>query len=386
MRIEKNYVPILKWKAAEQTALEKVADKHKDHIVPIAEVVLPSVSQYTNSKTNTKKTDDEILDEMVKKMTEERVFNIPKEIKKVWGKRDLYLDVSWLHNRDKTVDLKCFTFNTILSECCKTGLRIIPVVNLADNQKIFELFAKLVSGNQVCEVCIRVTTFSLKDVQGLNQELKSVLDTLGLKYDKAHLLVDLKYIDEVEQCNVVYSAAQTIDRLDEFKTFIFSSGAFPVDMSTCSLDDPTYITRIDWIAWQQNVLQNDNDIRKPIFSDYSIRHPLYNDSLQFFESTSTLKYSLECSWMIMKGKKREFGYYLANASLLVLQPEFNQATFGEREKFSYGDNYIVEKAIHWEKYRRDKSIKGTGRTQDWIAAGISHHIALVMRQLSNLVD
>lgn len=386
MKIEKSYVPILKWKAAEQTALEKVAEEHKDRIVPIAEVVLPSVSQYSDSKTRTRKTDDEILDGMVKKMTEERVFDIPKEIKKVWGERALYLDVSLLHNRDKTLDLKCFAFEAILSECHKAGLNITPVVNLADDQKVFELIAQLISGGQVREACVRVTTASLRDIQALNQKLKSVLDTIGLKYNETHLLVDLKYVDVVEQCDVAYSAAQTIERLSEFKTFIFGSGAFPVDMSDCSLDDPTYIKRVDWIAWEQGVSQNDNNIRKPVFADYSIRHPLYNDSLQFFESTSTLKYSLEGSWMIMKGKKREFGYYLANASVLILQPEFDQATFGEKQKFSYGDKFIDEKAEHFKKYAKDPSVKGTGRTQDWIAAGISHHTALVMRQLSNLVD
>ncbi|MEK7463263.1 MAG: hypothetical protein AAB621_02790, partial [Patescibacteria group bacterium] len=119
---------------------------------------------------------------------------------------------------------------------------------------------------------------------------------------------------------------------------------------------------------------------------YSIRHPLYNDSLQFFESTSTLKYTLQSQWMIMKGKKRALELYLTHASLLVKQPEFKSATHNKGGSFSFGDEYISKKAKHFEVYVRDNSVKGMGRTWDWIAAGISHHIALVMHQLSNPLD
>ena len=40
------YVPILKWKAAELTAIANIDDSHRESLLPLAEIVLPGVSAY----------------------------------------------------------------------------------------------------------------------------------------------------------------------------------------------------------------------------------------------------------------------------------------------------------------------------------------------------
>jgi hypothetical protein len=52
--------------------------------------------------------------------------------------------------------------------------------------------------------------------------------------------------------------------------------------------------------------------------------------------------------------------------------------------FSAGDKFIKEKADHFEKYMKNKELKGTGNTEAWLSVGINHHLTLVVHQLSKL--
>ena len=160
-------------------------------------------------------------------------------------------------------------------------------------------------------------------------------------------------------------------------------------MTDCSLEEPSYLPRIDWLYWEENKSQKDIK-RIPIFSDYTVRHPVHYESLQFFSPSTTLKYTTKKDWMIIKGQRTKFELYLANASLLVGREEFKNSTNGQGASFSFGDDYIVKKAKHYTKYMKElnkgNDIKGTGTSPTWIRALISHHIALVMHQLATLDD
>lgn len=380
------YAPILKWKAAEITALENISSDNKKGVAPIIELVLPSVNAYKDKERKQKKTDEEIHAEMVEKMVTKRFVEIPDEIKKSWGSDEIYVDVTLLHNKDKTNQLKIDAINKLAEEAKIKGLKIVPVINIADDSLLVGNISNLISKKLVEEVCLRVMPSSLKDVETLNKKISDLLGSVKISKESAHLLIDLKYIDSLSGgYGEMFDNAQKIIELKKFKEFIFASGAFPVDMLKCTLEESTYLPRTDWTSWVSNVKEK-KLVRVPIYSDYSIRYPLYNDSLQFFESTSTLKYTVESQWMIMKGTKRALHMYLGHASLLTQQPEFNTATYGKGAKFSFGDDYISKKAEHFKVWTKDNSVKGTGRTQDWIAAGISHHTAVVMHQLSSLHD
>ncbi|MES2314950.1 MAG: hypothetical protein V4524_03405 [Patescibacteria group bacterium] len=380
------YVPILKWKAGEMAALSNISSIDKKHVVPLIELVLPSVNTHKDKERTIKKTDDEIHAEMVEKMLSSRLGEIPEEIKEFWGVDKIYVDVTLLHDRHKTSELKIETLNKLVEEGRIKGIEIVPVFNVADEHSIVNNIGQLISKKLINEVCLRVTPSNLRDIDILDKKISDLLvNVLKVSKEDTHLLIDLKYLDHSpETYGLLFDKAQKITGLKQFKEFIFASGAFPVDMSECPIDESTYLPRTDWTSWESNVLKNGVN-RIPTYSDYSIRHPMYNDSLQFIESTSTLKYTLGPQWMIMKGKKRALHLYLTNASLLVLQPEFKSATYGMGEKFSWGDKKICEKAEHFKVYAKDNSVKGTGRTWDWIAYGISHHTAVVIHQLSNLV-
>lgn len=389
METEIRYVPILKWKTAEYTALKNVDPDQKKQIAPVAEIVLPSVSRIKDKEKNTKKSDTEMHFEMVEKLKTDKVHKISDEFVKAWKGHKIYVDVTNLHDEERTNELKLSILETIIKESHKKNVFGIPVVNISDNKIIISGVKKILVGGSVDEVCLRVSVPNLKNIEELDNKIAYLLSEFAIPYNKVHLLVDLKHIDDSVNYESLFSEAQKISKLEKFHTFIFSSGCFPVDMTDCTFEEPTYIQRVDWVNWKQYSLDS-SVIRVPVFSDYAIRFPLYDGRLQFFESTSTIKYTLKDQWMIIKGKKRALDLYLAHASFFVHLPEFEEATYGKKGAFSYGDKCIEEKAQHFVPYsiakEAGKNIRGTGTASLWIGYSMSHHFALVMRQLSNLDD
>jgi len=137
MLYSKYYVPILKWKRAEQRALLELEEKHKGFIVPLLELVMPTASlTKTINKKKIRKSPDEVFTEIVTKFNNKRLKEIPEEILKCWGTRSFYLDFSLLYNAEQTTQLKVDSLNNIIPAGMDMGLKMIPVLNLNDDQKI----------------------------------------------------------------------------------------------------------------------------------------------------------------------------------------------------------------------------------------------------------
>jgi hypothetical protein len=103
------------------------------------------------------------------------------------------------------------------------------------------------------------------------------------------------------------------------------------------------------------------------------------ESSQFFHPTTSIRYTLDNEWLIMKGRKQKFALYLANAKLLA-----DDKTRYYGSGFSSGDKYIADKAKHYPVYIKDPKVKGTGSTESWLTAGINHHLVLTAHQIANL--
>lgn len=375
----KHYIPILKWKRAEYRALKDLQEKDKEKITPFIELVLPTVSPYKDKKKKIKKSQEEMLREMVIDFKEKRTIEIPKEILESWGKRPLFVDFTLLYDLQSPTQLKIESLNKILSIGADLGLRIIPVLNLNDDSELKKAVS-LSCRKYGQGICLRITPpdFSgSENLEILNNKIQFFLSSLDLQEKNVDLLVDVK--EKSHQYSKYINATQNTEKIMNWRNFIFASGAFPENLNKCKLDEPTHLPRLDWQNWLQHT-EDKKLKRNPIFADYAIRNPIFKESLQYFSSTTSIKYAFKNDWIIMKGKKLDFPLYLANAKLLV---EDSKYFYGE--SFSSGDKYIAQKAKHYYEYIKKPSIKGTGRSEDWIAAGISHHMALVISQIANLL-
>jgi len=386
MATPNHYVPILKWKRAEQSALQAVGDKDKNVITPLIELVMPTVPLYKkiDKERSIKKAPEEIFTEVVNKFQEKRIKKIAEEILQCWGTKPVFLDFTLLYNG---VQLKIDSFNEIASGATNNGLKIIPVLNLNDDPKIKEAITTH-SRKYEEGICLRVAPSDLANIDTLNKKFETLLKDFSISRNKIDLLIDIKEIKENGGRYLQFmSASQKIGNLSEWRNFIFASGAFPENLSECRIDEPTSLPRFDWRNWSYAIKEK-KLTRNPIFADYAIRNPIFNEALQYYNSTPSIKYALEDNWLILKGKMHQNEHYLANAKLLVE----DMTNYFRGERFSWGDKKIAEKARYYHQYVRGvnsgelKPGKGTGRSTDWIAWGISHHLILVLNQIASLLE
>jgi len=360
----KHYVPILKWKRAEQSALEILKIEDKKLMTPLIQFVMPKLT----TKESLGKTDDEKFKQIILKF-QEKIKKIPEEIIEAWGLTPIFVDVSLLY----TTELKVEIFENLVLKEKETGIFLIPVLHLSDNLKIIKTVENHKHG-----LCLRLVCADLDDLNELDKKIKSFFTSIRLSEKDIDLLVDIKDIGENSDKFFKYmNLSKGIPNLLKWRTFTFASGAFHEDLSKCKRDEENHIQRFDWINWIHQI-QDKSFPRKPSFSDYAIQYPIYKESTQFFAPTTSIKYTLENDWFILKGEKQKFELYLANAKLLVEDSRF----YGEN--FSNGDKFIFERANHYEKYIKDPTTKGTGSTENWLTAGINHHLTLVVNQISNL--
>ena len=373
------YIPILKWKRAEHTALKNLTLENKKYVTPLIELVLPTVSRYKDKERKIKKSPEELLSEMVLKFRQKRFIEISDEILKFWGSDKIFIDFSLLHDGEQTTKLKVESINKIITDGMDKGLNLTPVVNINDDLEIKKAVCSIVKKyNQ--GLCLRILPSDFSDIEKLNKKITDFLLTAKLKETEIDLLIDIKDIQENDgKYLLITNMSQQLNNLEKWRSFIFASGAFPVDLNKCKFDDPTLLPRFDWQNWLKHKKANKLK-RSPVYSDYTIRNPIFNESLQFYHATTSIKYTIEKDWYILKGKKLAYELYPLNAKLLI---EDSGKFYSEN--FSKGDEFIVEKSKQSEKFAKDPKSKGSGSNEDWIAAGINHHLTLVVLQVSSLL-
>jgi len=79
----KHYIPILKWKRAEQGALKVLKDEQKKYITPLIQLVMP------------KNKPQEQLEDLIKRFGEQ-LNKTAEKIIEVWGNSPIFVDVSLL--------------------------------------------------------------------------------------------------------------------------------------------------------------------------------------------------------------------------------------------------------------------------------------------------
>jgi hypothetical protein len=363
MSDHKHYTPILKWKSAEAQALAKLSEKEKDLISPLIQLVMPSPK--IPKKGDRIKTAQEQFEETIKDF-EENLLDIPKEIDESWGKRPIFLDLSLLY----TAPLKIKTFENILSVGEQMKLNLVPVINLSSEEEIKKTTVNAVKKNKH-GLCLRLVGSDFADIEKLSSSLQDLLQKYDLLPRDIDLLVDLKEYEDGKyiKCS---DMSQQIPDLSAWRGFIIASGAFPEDLSKCTVGDKNPIPRRDWDGWMKQVTSSTIK-RKPSFADYTIQHPVYKEMARFFSPSASIRYTLYDKWIVMRGQRGKHVQYLANANILSGLPEF----FGEN--FSYGDAYIKEKG-------KDLKSNKPGNATTWLVAGINHHIACVASQLASLRD
>ncbi|NKE72982.1 beta family protein [Candidatus Manganitrophus noduliformans] len=355
----KHYVPILKWKAAEQTALEKLGANEKKFISPLIQFVMPQPKRPKEGEKE--KTPEEQLEEVTIKFNE-KLPGIPNEILSSWGSSPAFVDFSLIY----TPSLRIESLKRVLTDGERLGLFLIPVVNLSSDHE-FKKAASVFFKKYRRGLCLRLVHADFNIPGKLAEEIQKFLTAVNLFEKEIDLLIDLK--TGVDAPPALIDLSRKVPNLLKWRTFTVASGAFPLDLRDCEIGE-NYIDRLDWENWI-NLINSKKLERSPSFSDYTIQHPVYKESLLFFSPSASIRYTLEDKWLVMRGQKGKSKQYLANARLLSQHSQF----FGP--DFSFGDAFIFEKG-------KDLKSKKTGNATNWLVAGINHHLVCTISQIANL--
>ena len=363
----KNYTPILRWKAAEKGALEKLSSGNKENITPLIEFIMPQ------QKSDENKTSSDLLNNSIKEF-QKNLINIPKQILKCWGCNAIFIDMQFIDG-----SIRAKSLENLLNYGKELGLFMIPVINIMpipdtnadiDTKRIAIEFSK----NNGCGLCVRIVGSSFNE-ELLSKNIESFISNYKLNIKSIDLLIDLKVIDDKIDSGLLLGKIKKIPHMDKWRRFIMEGGNFTNDLSMFEKHNQYNISRIEWLVWKNLI---DKLKRPPSFSDYTIQHPIYTPPKgNIINPSASIRYTLEDKWLVIRGeglrnpKGSGFRQYPAQALLLVKQKEFKGALF------SFGDEYIKEKSS-------DINTKKTGNPKTWLLAGINHHLVLVERQVSNL--
>lgn len=354
-----HYVPILRWKKAEQTALAQLYDHDSICITPLVELVPENFIRKDVKGHSIKLSSNEVTNKVV------------GQLYKYWGERPFFIDL-WLLSKDILNNGPSHFLAMLGQYASILKLSLIPVTGLARGSP-YQSAVRTVLSIHNQGVCLRLSREDIKRPT-LAKDINTVLSFLKLPPELVDLIVDLQIIDSsVPTFNTL---CELIPSINKWRNFIVASGAFPEDLSGLKKNDIHRLGRTDWISWRDQAITKTSVTRMSIYSDYTIQHALYLQREGSLHYSASIRYTADNYWVIMRGEdvfRRDgpgFEQWPAQAILLCDLPEYCE------EKFSYGDKYIKEMSVQ---------LKKTGNIVTWLKAGINHHMTFVVRQLASLL-
>jgi hypothetical protein len=365
------YVPILRWRAAELTAIQKLQPSERQNITPLVEFIMPGP---TTDKKDRRKITENPKDKFLRRLPE-----MGNELLKFCGRDPVFLDVHLLDG-----DIRANAFDTILSASRALDIFPIPVTHIipvtsttADiaTRDIATRFARE-SGNGLC---IRIDQSHFAEPE-LALRITEFLKVNGLDIGNTDLLVDLQIVDDSVKPDDVLAKLVRLPDLPKWRSFIVAGGAFPKDLTHLSVFETHVVSRTDWKLWRE-IAKATELSRKPAFSDYTIQHPIFYGYIPGANVSASVRYTDDAHWQVFRGqalgyfnkKTKEKGpgakQYVGHAKTIVEQP------FYKGEQYSFGDAEI-------KRIAEGKDGK-TGNPQKWLSIGINHHLTLVAQQISN---
>jgi hypothetical protein len=346
------YVPVLRWKRAEWTALRFLSEDVKARVLPLIEV---PPSRLVRKKGETFVNMDECIAEIV------------KEVERSWGGRRFFLDMSLLDSPGGGRGLSAEALAMASKQCESRSLNGIPVSGLGRDrtyQGVVRKWAAKCGG-----ACLRVNAEGIGSGTAL-AEVYGFANSVGLRKEDVHLVVDFGYLNAA-----ISSYGQIWERIPDAESWanvVICGGSFPVNLMGFVIGIQE-VPRREWLAWRGQIPAAGWP-RSPIYGDYTIQHPVFVEPPGKSNPSASIRYALEESWLIFRGeglRTSELGnaQYAGHAILLRDREEY----YGE--SFSYGDKYIWGVA---------EGGVNPGNPESWLRAGVNHHITVVVRQIERL--
>jgi hypothetical protein len=350
------YLPILKSKLGEFTALSKLNHSQKEAIAPLFEI---TPLEWDQTERKVPRTLHDHLDSFCKKISTK------------WPSSNCFIDSGLLlwNESDNRKEIE-YVFDKLSVK----GIRPCPIATLTAPNDLWEAVLNIIKKHGIDDVGIRITP---KDVTALefNDKMGEILEYLGLLPSNCHLIFDLadsNFSDVDNFSDAVLAILETFPYLVQWKSFTIAGTAFP--SSNLIKEGITEFSRNEWMLYLQLLEKTKNsEFKRPInFGDYSIVHPGYFEfNPKIMKASANIRYTHNQKWVVVKGKalkeSADYGQYF-NLSKKIYE---SNSYLGE--SFSDGDLHIA-KCVNKQE--------GPGAPSVWNWVGNNHHFVKVLYDLS----
>ncbi|MBB6239651.1 hypothetical protein HDC90_004309 [Pedobacter sp. AK013] len=232
---DKFYLPILKSKSGEFTALSKLDAYTRKRIIPLLEITPMEWDHTFKTKPTT---------------IEEHLIKFSQKITKFWALDECFIDTTLLTGQmiDKTSCLE-FIFSR-LSSSTLFDIKAIPVIEVSTQDDVIIGVKNILTQHKIGQAGLRITLNALT-----NPKFKGMVDELLGKImvtaASIHVILDLKNSDFTQTedySDAIIASLEDFPYFKEWKTFSICGGAFP--SSELIHKNENIIPRYDWKLFQ----------------------------------------------------------------------------------------------------------------------------------------
>lgn len=354
-----HYVPILKGKQGEFSALKQLAYTSRSFLTPLIDVPRVPVKNRSNPLE----------------------YHLDKQagrIKDAWGDHSpIFVDLIDLPLHARTSAQRHPVLH-LGESLAALSVDSIPVTG-TDRDGAYQAAIRELIRKTGSPVAIRLLPDELETPSQIEDDLSELLDVIATVPENAHLLMDLRSLMRRDADSCASMCAQAIGSISEIGRYLsltVAGSSIPQSLAEIVKARSTgTIRRREVDVWAQ--LQRAKGlVRRPSFGDYGAVHP---DLMDLDPSKITvaadIRYTVANAMLIMRGSSTKhhpqgFGQYHDLAKELVARSEY------EGRNFSWGDEEI---------YRKAHAVPGNGpgNKTTWVTIATNHHLEFVIRELSS---
>lgn len=350
------YMPILKLKMGEVTALKNLDQKYRSILMPLFEIPPIPYDYVTEQPSKT-------FDKHVEKVG---------QVVKSCCSDSLFLDFAYVaddatNNFYSNVEEQ---FLNILEE----KITPIPVIYLEMEQEYTNLICSIAKKVDA-GICVRIESDDFED-ENFADKIEALLFAAGITADRTDIVIDMGLIPSkgIAPLSVgIKNIVRFFPKMRDWRSVTLAATSFPESLASFSSQAATTMERPEWQIWEQ-LATAESSVRDLFYGDYGIASPEpFQMDPRMMKLGAKIKYTLDESWLIIKGtgiKRGGSAQFHSLAEWLVSSKHYYGADF------SWGDGLIGKCA---------KREVGPGSQTTWVSVGMNHHFAVTAAKLSKLI-
>lgn len=285
----------------------------------------------------------------------------------------VYVDFSMICGNNLNESLACIESKKRLIDECN----IVPVLYTKDILSS-ELSSHSLTFLNDRGVCIRINY----DEFMKKNWWKNFNDSLLLKLrdkDKLTIIIDFKNVKE-EDYDSIIPLLKDSEVTSDWKSFYIAAGSFPETFKGM-IEGYSTVERSDYLFWKDNLAC----ITNIGYADYTVQSPHFKVLKYNPNARVSASYTGDEVYHIYKGHPKKsklvkeegaMKQYFAHAI------NFAHSDYFKGHGYSYGDEYIQEKANQYENGKETNP----GNAVGWRAASINHHIIHTINQIDSIYN